>query len=64
MERTKVVECAREVLAYMAQKPEVVFDHSRPTGPYNRVCDLSLCREVLDWERQVAFRDGLHATID
>jgi nucleoside-diphosphate-sugar epimerase len=64
MERTKVVECAREVLDYMGMNPELVFDPSKPTGPYNRVCDLTLCREVLDWEPSISFRDGLHATID
>ena len=64
MERTKVVECARQVLDYMGMSPELAFDPSKPTGPYNRVCDLSLCREVLDWEPQTSFRDGLHATID
>ena len=64
MERTKVVDCAREVLAYMGRDPELVFDPSKPTGPYNRVCDLSRCRELLEWEPQTAFRDGLHATID
>lgn len=64
MERTKVVECAREVLAYMGRDPELVFDPSKPTGPYNRVCDLTRCRELLVWEPQIAFREGLHATID
>lgn len=64
MERTKVVECAKAVLDYMGASPELAFDPSKPTGPYNRVCDLTLCRETLGWEPQVAFRDGLHATID
>ena len=64
MERTKVVESVREVLAYMGKNPDLVFDPTKPTGPYNRVCDLSLCRELLGWEPQTSFRDGLHATID
>lgn len=64
MERTKVVECARQVLDYMGLNPDLVFDPSKPTGPYNRVCDLSLCREVLGWEPQISFSEGLHATID
>ncbi|MEZ5081816.1 MAG: NAD-dependent epimerase/dehydratase family protein [Thermoleophilia bacterium] len=64
MERTKVVECAKAVLAYMGKDPELVFDPSKPTGPYNRVCDLTRCREVLGWEPQTSFIDGLHATID
>jgi nucleoside-diphosphate-sugar epimerase len=64
MERTKVVECAQEVLAYMGKQPELVFDPGKPTGPYNRVCDLTRCRELLGWEPRTSFRDGLHATID
>lgn len=64
MERTKVVQCAREVLTYMGRDPELVFDPSKPTGPYNRVCDLTRCRELLGWEPQIPFRDGLRATID
>ena len=64
MERTKVVECVGEVLDYMGTSPDLVFDPTKPTGPYNRVCDLALCRDVLGWEPQTAFRDGLHATID
>jgi nucleoside-diphosphate-sugar epimerase len=63
-ERTKVVECAREVLGYMGKDPELAFDPSKPTGPYNRVCDLTRCRELLGWEPGTSFRDGLHATID
>lgn len=64
MERTKVVECARAVLAHMGKNPDLVFDPTKPTGPYNRVCDLTRCRELLGWEPQTSFMDGLHATID
>lgn len=64
MERTKVVECARKVLAYMGKTVELSFDPSKPTGPYNRVCDTTLCRERLDWAPRVTFDEGLRATID
>lgn len=64
MERTKVVECARAVLSRMGLRPELVFDPTKPTGPYNRVCDLTRCRELLDWEPRTTFIEGLHATID
>jgi nucleoside-diphosphate-sugar epimerase len=64
MERTKVVDCARAVLSYMSKNVELKFDPSKPTGPYNRVCELSRCRAVLGWEPQVKFLDGLHRTID
>ena len=48
------------------EPPSLKFDPSKPTGPYNRVSDLTLCREGeagMD-RRLVSFRDGLHATID
>jgi nucleoside-diphosphate-sugar epimerase len=64
MERTKVVECARAVLSYMGKDPELSFDPSKPTGPYNRVCDHTLCRQKLEWTPQVTFLAGLHSTID
>ncbi|MDH3226839.1 MAG: NAD-dependent epimerase/dehydratase family protein [Thermoleophilia bacterium] len=64
IERTKLVECAREVLSYMEQNPKPAFDSSKPTGPHNRARDLSLCREPLDGEPQIPFRKGLHDTID
>jgi nucleoside-diphosphate-sugar epimerase len=64
MERTRVVDCAREVLRYMNKSPDLAFDPSKPTGPYNRVCDWSLCQNRLDWTPQVDFVTGLHAAID
>ena len=36
----------------------------KPTGPYNRVCDNRLARELLGWEPAIAFRDGVRATAD
>ena len=65
MERTRVADAAAQVLAYTGQSEvELAFDPSRPTGPYNRVCDNSRARELLDWEPAVAFADGLRDTID
>ncbi len=64
MERTRVVDCAAEVLSYMNVDAEFVFDTTKPTGPYNRVSDLTKCRDLLGWEPQVDFKTGLRSTID
>lgn len=64
MERTKVVECASHVLSYLGLDAEFAFDTTKPTGPYNRVCDLTRCGELLDWVPQTDFKSGLHSTID
>lgn len=64
MERTKVVDCANMVLSYMGKSASLTFNPNKPTGPYNRVCDLTRCRKILNWEPRVKFLDGLHSTID
>ena len=64
MERTKVVDCARQVVEYMDKDVEFAFDPSKPTGPYNRVSDNTLCRELLGWIPEISFADGLRSTID
>ena len=35
-----------------------------PTGPLNRVADNTLARELLGWQPEISFVDGLHQTID
>jgi nucleoside-diphosphate-sugar epimerase len=64
MERVRVLDAAREVLSYMGVRAEIRTLPDMPTGPYNRVADNRLARELLGWEPRVNFVDGLHRTID
>ena len=64
MERTRVIDAAREVLRYTTHDAEIELHPEMPTGPLNRVADNSLARMLLGWEPQVKFMDGLHRTID
>jgi nucleoside-diphosphate-sugar epimerase len=64
MERTRVIECAREVLRYTGHHAKIELHPEMPTGPLNRVADNSLARMLLGWEPKVKFMDGLHRTID
>jgi nucleoside-diphosphate-sugar epimerase len=64
MERTRVIEAAREVLRYTGHRAEIELHPEMPTGPLNRVADNSLANRLLGWEPKVAFMDGLHRTID
>ncbi len=64
MERIKVVDAAKEVLRHTQKNPQLAFDETKPTGPYNRVCDNSLASELLGWKPKIKFIDGLHSTID
>ena len=64
MERVRVIDAVKMVLAYTGHKAEIKLRPDMPTGPLNRVADNSLAKRLLDWEPQVPFREGLHRTID
>ena len=64
MERTRVIDAAREVLAYTGHDAPIELHPEMPTGPLNRVADNALARMLLGWEPQVKFMDGLHRTAD
>jgi nucleoside-diphosphate-sugar epimerase len=63
-ERTRVIDAVREVLRYTGHRAEVKLLPGMPTGPLNRVASNRLARELLGWEPEVRFLDGLHRTID
>jgi len=64
MERIKVVDAVKEIMAYTGHTAEIEFHPEMPTGPLNRVADNTLARETLGWEPEMAFVEGLHRTID
>ena len=64
MERTRVIDAAREVLRHSGHHATIELQPNMPTGPLNRVADNSLARQLLGWEPKIAFADGLRATID
>jgi nucleoside-diphosphate-sugar epimerase len=64
MERTRVIDAAREVLRYSGHSAEIEFHPELPTGPMNRVADNALAKRLLGWEPKVKFVDGLHDTLD
>lgn len=63
-ERTRVIDAVREVLRYTGHDAEIKLLPHMPTGPLNRVASNRLARELLGWEPQMRFMDGLHRTID
>ena len=64
MERVRVMDAVRMVLEHTGHEAEIRLRPDMPTGPLNRVADNSLARELLGWEPEVTFRQGLRRTID
>lgn len=64
MERTRAIDAVPEVLRYTGQTAQIRLRPDMPTGPINRVADNNRAKELLGWEPQTKFIDGLHRTID
>jgi nucleoside-diphosphate-sugar epimerase len=64
MERTRVIDCARQILDYTGRRATIELRPEMPTGPLNRVASNALARQLLHWSPAVAFADGLRDTID
>ena len=64
MERVRVLDAVEQVLEYTDHIAEIKLLPDMPTGPLNRVADNSRAKELLSWEPQVMFSEGLRRTID
>jgi nucleoside-diphosphate-sugar epimerase len=64
MERVRVIDAVRIIMDNLDHHADIRFMPHMPTGPLNRVADNSLAKELLDWEPQVLFREGVKRTID
>jgi nucleoside-diphosphate-sugar epimerase len=64
MERIKVIDAVHEVLRYAGHRAKIEFHPEMPTGPMNRVADNTLAKNLLGWEPQVKFMEGLRQTVD
>jgi dTDP-glucose 4,6-dehydratase len=54
-----VLECAREVLDVTGSDCDITFEPAMQDDPSRRQPDISLARELLDWEPQITLRNGL-----
>ena len=63
-ERIRVIDCAREVTRLAGYEAELQTLPDKPTGPLNRVADISLSAKLLRWRPEVTFEEGLRRTVD
>ena len=59
-----LLELAECVIEVTGARSEIVFEALPQDDPKVRQPDISLAREVLDWEPEIELRDGLRNTID
>jgi len=63
-ERIRVIDAVHLVFEFTKYKAEIKLRPDMPTGPLNRVADNKLAKQLLGWQPEVLFREGLRRTID
>jgi UDP-glucose 4-epimerase len=62
--RYKIKDVVQMILDISGHKPRsMIFDKTKPEGPFSRALDISLARKLLGWEPKVDLKDGLERTI-
>lgn len=64
MERVRVLDAVKLVIELADYEPKIELQPDKPTGPLNRVADNSLAKELLGWEPEVNFEEGLRRTFE
>jgi len=63
-ERVQVKEMVNLILKHFHFTPTIVYQTNMPTGPMNRVADISLANKLIKWSPKFSFKQGLKKTID
>jgi nucleoside-diphosphate-sugar epimerase len=59
-----VAEAAGVICEINHFAPKLEFEPDKPTGPLNRVADISRAHELLGWVPKVKFADGIRETVN
>jgi len=63
--RYKIKEVVRIILEVVGHRPkEVVFDRTKPEGPFSRALDITRAREILGWYPRVDLEEGIRRTVE
>lgn len=62
-ERIRVLDAMRFVMQEMGHNAKIDVRPEMPCGPMNRVANISLAKELLGWEPEVLFEEGVRRTI-
>mgnify|MGYP000036803688 FL=1 len=63
--RYKIRDVAKMILEITGHEPkEIVFDRSKPEGPFSRALDITRAKQLLGWEPKVDLYDGLLKTVE
>ena len=59
----KILELAEKIIDLTNSRSEIIFKPIPVDGPMQRKPDITLAREILEWEPEVVLEGGLKKTI-
>ena len=62
--RYKIRDVVKMILELAGYSPRLVFDSSKPVGPFSRALDVSKAKRLLGWEPKVDLPEGLKITYE
>lgn len=63
--RYKIKDVAQMILEVTGHKPEeIVFDRTKPEGPFSRALDVRGARELLGWVPKIDLEEGIRRTVE
>lgn len=63
-ERIRVMDAVELILEKTGKNPSIKTLPDKPTGPLNRVCSNQLAKDLMGWEPQHTFEEGIEKTIE
>jgi UDP-glucose 4-epimerase len=61
--RYKIKDVVDMILGIVGYRPKIVFDKTKPEGPYSRALDVTRVKELLGWYPKVDVQEGLRLTL-
>jgi len=61
--RYKIKDVVKMILEISGHSPRVIYDRSKPEGPFSRALDVTLAKKLLGWAPKIDLREGLKLTI-
>jgi nucleoside-diphosphate-sugar epimerase len=63
--RYQIKDVANMILEISGHKPkQVIYDKSKPEGPFSRALDITRAKELLGWAPRIDLPEGLELTIN
>ncbi len=59
-----IKELVEIIISNLDNKPQIVWDTSKPSGDKKRLMDISRAKSLIEWEPQISLKEGVREVMD